>query len=84
MTEIKTDTEIVISAHDLLLQLSPPIRLVGWLEKTFDAKAAKGEIIPPEFCRWLDRWRAIRGDGASEIDYVTAEEWAALGEKVKE
>lgn len=73
------------AAHDLLLQLAPPVRLVGWLEATFAQRRAKGDEIPAEYCKWLERWQRIRSDQPSEtVDYITAEEWAALGERVSE
>lgn len=73
-----------LAAHDTLLILAPPIALVEYLDRLWAAKRAKGEQPPEQWIRWLDRWKAIRADGASEIDYVTADEYAALGEMVIE
>lgn len=76
-------TEPTHTAHDLLLTLAPPMRLVDWLEQVWAAKQAKGEPVPENFVKWLERWRTIRGELPSEIDHVTPEEWAAVGEKVR-
>lgn len=72
----------VIAAHDLLIILSPPIRLIEWLERAFAAKQDKGEQLPTEYVRWLERWRVIRSDLPSEIDYIDEETWLAAGKIV--
>jgi hypothetical protein len=75
-------TDPAHTAHDLLLILSPPMRLIAWLETVWAAKQVKGEQVPENFLKWLERWKAIRSELPSEIDYVTDEEWAAVGEQV--
>jgi hypothetical protein len=65
------------SAHDTLSILLPPIDLIDYLDRLWS-----GRQPPAHWLRWLDRMRAIRADGASEIDYVSPAEWAEIGEKV--
>lgn len=67
-------------AHDILLALAPPIRLVTWLETVFERKRSRGEAIPPAFMEWLARWDDIRAGLPSPVDVLTAEEWEALKE----
>lgn len=67
-------------ARDTLLILAPPVRLVAWLEKVFEAKRAKGEDVPENFTKWLERWKKIRAGMPSEIDVLTIEEWAQVEE----
>ena len=62
-------------AHDILLTLAPPVRLVAWLEAVFERKRSKGEEIPPAFMEWLVRWDDIRQGLPSPVDVLTAEEW---------
>ena len=70
------------AAIDALLILAPPVRLVIWLESVFDAKRAKGEEVPDQFVRWLDRWARIRQGLPSEIDVLLQQEWMDLKQLV--
>lgn len=65
------------AAHDTLSTILPPTGFVDYLDRLW-----AGRNPPEQWVRWLERCRAIRADGASEIDYVSAAEWAALGEKI--
>lgn len=69
-------------AVDILTLLAPPIRLVDWLEQVFEQKRKKGEDVPENFTKWLERWKAIRADGPAVTDGMTQEEWEQLGQKV--
>lgn len=69
-------------APDLLTILAPPIRLVDWLEQVFEAKRKAGEAVPVEYMAWLDLWKQIRADGASEIDGSTPAQWEQLRMKM--
>lgn len=62
-------------ARDTLLILAPPVRLVAWLEKVFDAKRKNKEEVPDNFVTWLERWKKIRAGLPAEIDVITIEEW---------
>lgn len=53
------------TGSDLLLLLAPPLSLVDKLDATPN--------LPEPIRIWLERWKAIRGDGPSEIDEVTPE-----------
>ena len=53
------------TGSDLLLMLAPPLSLVDKLDATPN--------LPEPIRIWLKRWKAIRGDGPSEIDTVTPE-----------
>lgn len=70
------------AAVDALLILAPPVRLVIWLESVFAAKRAKGEEVPDQFVRWLDRWARIRQGLPSEIDVLVTSEWMDLRQLV--
>lgn len=63
------------AATDTLLILAPPVRLVAWLEKVFDAKRHSGQEVPENFTKWLDRWNKIRAGLPVETDVLTIEEW---------
>lgn len=45
-----------LAAHDLLLILSPLLRLVDWLERVWADRQAKGQEVPESFVKWLKRW----------------------------
>lgn len=77
-------TTPVSAGVDTLLILAPPVRLVVWLEKVFEAKRKKGEVVPEQFERWMDRWQKIRSHLPSEIDVLTPAEWQEIHNKVKE
>lgn len=66
------------AARDTLLILAPPVRLVAYLEKVFEAKRAKHEEIPDNFIVWVERWKKIRAGLPSEVDTITIEEWAQV------
>lgn len=68
---------------DTLLTLSPPIRLVNWLEQVFEQKRAAGEEVPETFTKWLERCQRIRSDLPSEIDDLTADDWQQIGQVVQ-
>lgn len=70
-------------AHDILRVLAPPLRLVAWLEKVFEAKRNKGEMPPDEFIRWLWRWDVIRQGLPAVTDTVTPEAWDAIRDAVQ-
>mgnify|MGYP001562244785 CR=1 FL=1 len=57
---VATMTAPCQAAHDTLLILSPPVRLIIWLDRIFEAKRAKGEEVPEAFDKWLQRWIRIR------------------------
>jgi DNA polymerase-3 subunit epsilon len=65
---------------ELLTILAPPLDLVDWLGRVFEAKQAKGEPIPAEYERWLQVWRDIRGAGESVVDGTKPETWAQVFE----
>lgn len=75
------DTQL--AAHDILLILAPPTRLVDYLDRLWAAKQAKGEQTPEQWRRWLDRWKRIRSELGSDVDYVSDAEWAGVGERVR-
>ena len=74
--------KMITPAHDILLILAPPVRLVSWLETVFERKRERGEDIPAAFMEWLARWDDIRQGLPSPIDVLTVEEWAELEEIV--
>lgn len=78
-----TDTP-ALAAHDTLLTLAPPMAMVDYLDRLWAAKQAKGEEPPEQWRRWLERWKRIRADGASDVDYVTPAEWAGVRERICE
>ena len=47
-------------AIDSIMIMLPPSRLAGWLTRVFAAKEVKGEVVPLEFIRWLERMDRIR------------------------
>ena len=53
------------TGSDLLLMLAPPLSLVDKLDATPN--------LPEPIRTWLERWKAIRSDGPSEIDTITPE-----------
>lgn len=69
-------------ASDLLLVLAAPLRLVEWLEKVFAQKRDKGQEVPENFIKWLERWQRIRTDLPSGIDGVAQSDWIAVERKV--
>lgn len=73
---------VALAAHDILLILAPPLALVDYLDRLWAAKQAKGETVPEQWRRWLERWKTIRSELPSEIDYVSAEEWQQVGERI--
>lgn len=60
-----------------------PIDLVDYLDRLWAAKTARGEQTPERWVKWLERWKRIRGDQPSDIDYVNDAEWAAVAELVQ-
>lgn len=70
------------AAHDALLLLQPPARLVTWLEATFAARERKGDTVPPEFRAWLERWEEVQ-QGAGLLSVLTDEEWNEIERAVK-
>jgi hypothetical protein len=68
-----------MSGHDLLLLLAPPIQLIDKLDATPN--------LPDNIGAWVARWKAIRGDGVSDIDQATEETYQqaliVVNEKVK-
>lgn len=75
-----SDNQSTVS--DLLTIIAPPMRLVAWLELVFDNKRKKGEEVPENFTKWLERWQRIRSDLPAEIDGVTEEHWLELERKI--
>lgn len=67
---------------DLLTIIAPPMRLVAWLEMVFDNKRKKGEDIPENFVKWLERWQRIRSDLPSEIDSISEQAFLDLEQKI--
>lgn len=76
------NTNSTTPVSDLLLIIAPPLRLVAWLEMVFDNKRKKGEEIPENFTKWLERWQRIRSDLPCEIDGVSEEQWLELERKL--
>lgn len=68
------------AARDTLLTYRPPARMAKWLRDVFAAKRRNGETVPPEFERWLERWRKLENRAPNELDLLTVEEWELLGE----
>lgn len=68
------------AARDTLLTYRPPARMVVWFANVFAAKRRNGETVPPEFERWLERWRKLENRAPNELDLLTVEEWEELGE----
>lgn len=67
---------------DLLTIIAPPMRMVEWLELVFENKRKKGEQIPENFIKWLERWQRIRSDLPSSIDGASEEQWLDLERKL--
>lgn len=67
---------------DLLTIIAPPLRLVSWLELVFESKCSKGEEVPENFTKWLERWQRIRSDLPSEIDGTSEADWLELERKI--
>lgn len=67
------------TGSDLLIFLAPPLSLIDKL----DAAPA----LPADIAEWVQRWKAIRSDGPSEIDGVADEVYQqaliVVEEKVK-
>lgn len=70
------------AVSDLLNILAPPMRMVDWLELVFENKRKKGEPIPENFIKWLERWQRIRSDLPSAIDGATEEMWLEVERKL--
>ena len=69
-----------MNGHELLALLAPPIDLVDWLERIFEAKQAKGEVIPESYARYLQVWQDIRSAGECAVDGTKQETWAQVFE----
>lgn len=65
------------AGHDILAFLAPPIELIEHLER-YQAKAQ----LPACIVEWLALWQAIRSDGKTPIDGVTALQWADVAKRV--
>ncbi len=65
-------------ARDILLTFAPPERLRKWLRATWDARTAKGDTVPPEFERWLERVTKLIDGLPTEADTMTDDEVAEL------
>lgn len=63
----------------LLSIIMPPTRLRIWLHTVFEDKQANGKEVPEDFTNWLGVIERICGDGPSDIDGRTKEEWAQVG-----
>ena len=66
------------AAVDAIVIMTPPTRLMGWLIKVFAAKRAKGEAIPPEFERWIERMERIRLGITTELSVLNEDEWKSI------
>lgn len=53
------------TGNDLLLLLAPPLSLIDKLDATPN--------LPDTIGAWVERWKAIRSDGSSEIDGIADE-----------
>lgn len=53
------------TGNDLLLLLAPPLSLIDKLDATPN--------LPDAIGAWVERWKAIKSDGPSEIDGVADE-----------
>ncbi len=62
------------AAKDILITFAPPERLRKWLRATWDARTAKGDTVPPEFERWLDRVNRLIDGLPTEADTMTDSE----------
>lgn len=67
---------------DLLSMYLPSTRMRIWLNKVFEAKAAKGEPFPERDVLWLAAVERACSDLPSAIDDVTPAQWAALERKI--
>ena len=67
------------TGSDLLIFLAPPLSLIDKLDAA--------PTLPAEIAEWVQRWKAIRSDGLSEIDQVVPEVYQqaliVVEEKVK-
>lgn len=66
-----------MTGHEILSLIAPPIELIEHLER-YQAKAQ----LPANVVAWLELWRAIRSDGNSPIDGVTAVQWATVAKRI--
>lgn len=67
-----------MNGYELLATLAPPLDLVDWLERIFEAKSERGEAIPEAYARWLQTWADIRSAGESVVDGTKQETWAQV------
>jgi hypothetical protein len=72
------ETEI----SDLLSCLLPSTRMRIWLNKVFEAKAAKGEPFPERDVLWLAFVERACSDLPSDIDNIAPEQWAWIESKI--
>lgn len=73
-----------MNGHEILALLAPPLDLVDWLERIFEAKNERGEAIPEAYIRWLQTWADIRRAGESVVDGAKPETWAQVFEVLKQ
>lgn len=66
-----------MTGHEILALIAPPIELIEHLER-YQAKAQ----LPASIATWLELWQAIRSDGKTPIDGVTAVQWATVAKRV--
>ena len=71
-------------AIDSIMIMLPPSRLAGWLTRVFAAKEVKGEVVPLEFIRWLERMERIRLGITTELSVLTDDEWRAINRYLNE
>ena len=71
-------------AIDSIMIMLPPSRLAGWLTRVFAAKEVKGEVVPPEFIKWLERMERIRLGITTELSVLTDDEWRAINRYLNE
>jgi len=75
------------AARDIILTFAPPERLRKWLRSTWDARTAKGDTVPPEFERWLERVTKLVDGQPTEADVMTDEEidelWSLMPTQVE-
>lgn len=67
------------TGSDLLIFLAPPLSLIDKLDAA--------PTLPAEIAEWVQRWKAIRSDGPSEIDQMVPQAYQqaliVVEEKVK-
>ena len=71
-------------AIDSIMIMLPPSRLAGWLTRVFAAKEVKGEVVPLEFIRWLERMERIRLGITTELSVLADDEWRAINRYLNE